>query len=288
MSELLLSDLTLLARGKVREMYDLGKHLLMVATDRVSAFDVVLDRPIPGKGIVLSSLSTFWFERLADVVPNHYVSDDPEQWPEPARCHADALRGRALLVRACRRIDAECVVRGYLAGAGWAEYRRHGTLAGEPLPAGLQEGSRLPEPRFTPSTKAEQGHDEPITVAQLGELVGADLARTLEAKSVALYEQAHAYALERDVIIADTKFEFGLLGGEVVLIDEALTPDSSRFWPLDGYAPGRTPSSLDKQPIRDWLDATGWDRTPPPPALPDEVVAATTERYREAYRRLVG
>ena len=287
MSELLLPDLPLLARGKVREMYDLGEHLLMVATDRLSAFDVVLDRPIPGKGIVLSSLSAFWFERLADVVPNHYVSDDPERWPEPARRHADALRGRALLVRACRRVDAECVVRGYLAGAGWAEYRRHGTLAGEPLPAGLQEGSRLPEPRFTPSTKAEQGHDEPITVAQLAELVGTDLARTLQDKSLALYARAHAYALERGIIIADTKFEFGLLGDQVLLIDEALTPDSSRFWPLDGYAPGRTPPSLDKQPIRDWLDATGWDRTPPPPPLPDVVVAATTERYREAYRRLV-
>ncbi|MDP8922612.1 MAG: phosphoribosylaminoimidazolesuccinocarboxamide synthase [Chloroflexota bacterium] len=269
-------------------MYDLGEHLLMVATDRVSAFDVVLDRPIPGKGIVLSALSAFWFERLAGVAPNHYVTDDPDRWPEPACRHADILHGRALLVRACRRIDAECVVRGYLAGAGWAEYRRHGTVAGAPLPPGLLEGSRLPEPRFTPSTKAEQGHDEPITVAELGNLVGPDLARTLEAKSLALYERAHDYALARGIIIADTKFEFGLLDGEVVQIDESLTPDSSRFWPADAWEPGRAPPSLDKQPIRDWLDATGWDRTPPAPALPDEVVTATSERYREAFRRLAG
>ncbi len=267
-------------------MYDLGDHLLMVATDRVSAFDVVLPQPIEGKGIVLSALSAYWFERLGDVVPNHYVSDDPERWPDEARRHAEVLRGRALLVWRCQRIDVECVVRGYLAGAGWAEYRAGGTLAGESLSPGLQEGAWLPKPRFTPSTKAEQGHDEPITVAQLRELVGPDLARTLEAKSLALYGRAHEHALARGIIVADTKFEFGLLDGKVIQIDESLTPDSSRFWPLDGYAPGRTPPSLDKQPIRDWLDAIGWDRRPPAPDLPPDVVAATTERYRQAYQRL--
>jgi len=278
--------LPLFARGKVRDLYDLGEHLLVVASDRLSAFDVVLDRPIPGKGIVLSSLSTFWFERLGALVPNHLVSDDPADWPAAMRQHADRLRGRAMLVKKCRRIDAECVVRGYLAGAGWAEYRERGTLAGELLPSGLHEGERLPEPRFTPSTKAESGHDEPITIAQLGEMVGVKLAAELAEKSLALYQYAHAYAEARGIIIADTKFEFGLLDGRVIHIDEALTPDSSRFWPAESYAVGRTPPSLDKQPIRDWLERTGWDKRPPAPSLPDAVVAETSERYREAFRRL--
>ncbi len=287
LAEIDLPDLPLLARGKVRELYDLGELLLMVASDRLSAFDVVLDRPIPGKGIVLSSLSAFWLERFAREVPNHYVSDDPADWPAAARRHADALAGRAMLVWKCRRINVECVVRGYLAGAGWAEYQATRSLAGEPLPLGLVEAERLSEPVFTPTTKAEHGHDQPLTFAEMTDLVGADLADELRARSLKLYRLAEAYARERGIILADTKFEFGLLGDDVVQIDESLTPDSSRFWPADRYEPGATPPSFDKQPVRDYLAATGWDQRPPPPPLPDEIVQATSERYREAFLRLV-
>ena len=283
-----LPGLPLFARGKVREMYDLGEHLLMVATDRLSAFDVVLDEPIPGKGIVLSALSAFWFRRFGGPVPNHFVSDDPEAWPEVVRPFADVLRGRALLVRRCRRVDVECVVRGYLAGAGWAEYRRDGTLGGVPLPSGLREADRLPEPRFTPTTKAEEGHDRPLEHGELVELVGSELAAELERRSLELYTMGAEHARERGVIVADTKFEFGLLDGQLLQIDECLTPDSSRFWPADSHEPGQTPPSLDKQPIRDYLERLGWDKRPPPPPLPPKVVAATTERYREALVRLTG
>jgi phosphoribosylaminoimidazole-succinocarboxamide synthase len=283
-----LPGIPLFARGKVREMYDLGEHLLMVASDRLSAFDVVLDEPIPGKGIILSSLSAFWFERFGREVPNHFVTDDPAQWPEEIARFADVLRGRAMLVRRCRRIDVECVVRGYLAGSGWAEYRRQRTLADVPLPLGLLEAERLPEPQFTPTTKAEQGHDEPISVAQMAELIGGDLTRELEARSLKLYAMADAYARERGIILADTKFEFGLLDGEILQIDESLTPDSSRFWPADRYEPGSTPPSFDKQPVRDYLEAAGCDKLPPPPPLPSDVVRDTSERYREAFIRLTG
>ncbi|MCC6176425.1 MAG: phosphoribosylaminoimidazolesuccinocarboxamide synthase [Chloroflexi bacterium] len=288
LGEIGLPELPLLARGKVREIYDLGNRLLLVATDRVSAFDVILPEPIPGKGIVLSSLSAFWFERFRDVVPNHFLSDDPADWPPEVKPHADRLLGRAMLVQRCQRLDVECVVRGYLAGSGWAEYRQQGTLAGEPLPAGLVEAARLPEPRFTPSTKAAKGHDEPITRRHLAEMVGQTLAAHLEELSLLLYRRAHEYALARGIILADTKFEFGLLGDRVLQIDESLTPDSSRFWPAVDYRPGRTPPSLDKQPIRDLLDASGWDRRPPPPHLSAAVVHETSERYREAFRRLAG
>jgi phosphoribosylaminoimidazole-succinocarboxamide synthase len=281
-----LPDLPIAHRGKVRDTVAFGDHLLLVATDRVSAFDVVLDRPIPGKGIVLSSLSAFWLERTHALVPNHYASDDPNAWPAEARRHADLLGGRAMLVRRCRRIDVECVVRGYLAGSGWAEYRERGTLAGEALQPGLRLAERLPEPRFTPTTKAEAGHDAPLTRAALRDLLGADVAASLERTSLALYEHARAHAAARGIVLADTKFEFGWLDGELVQIDESLTPDSSRFWPVEGYAAGTEPPSLDKQPIRDWLDRAGWDRASPPPLLPDAIVAATTARYREAYRRL--
>lgn len=288
LSEIGLTELPLVARGKVREIYDLGDRLLIVATDRLSAFDVVMQEPIPGKGIVLSTLSAFWFERLGGIVPNHLLSDDPEDWPWELWPHLDRLAGRTMLVRKCQRLDVECVVRGYLAGSGWAEYRRGSTLAGEPVAPGLVEASKLPEPRFTPTTKETSGHDQPLTRAELANRIGAELAHTLEVKSIALYEAAHAYALERGIVVADTKFEFGLLDGEVVQIDESLTPDSSRFWPVDGYRPGASPPSLDKQPVRDHLDATSWDKQPPPPPLSPAVVQETSERYREAFSRLVG
>jgi phosphoribosylaminoimidazole-succinocarboxamide synthase len=289
LSEIGLIDLPLLASGKVREVYEVWPdRLLFVATDRLSAFDVVMGEPIPGKGIVLSTLSAFWFELLGEIVPNHLISDDPDDWPPELRRHRERLAGRAMLVKRCQRLDVECVVRGYLAGSGWAEYRRGGTLAGEPVAPGLLEASRLPEPRFTPTTKEAEGHDRPLTRAELADRIGAELAHTLEAKSLALYEAARAYALERGIVVADTKFEFGLLDGEVVQIDESLTPDSSRFWPLSGTGRGPTPPSLHKQPVRDHLDATGWDKRPPPPALSEQVVRETSERYREAFRRLVG
>ncbi len=287
LSEIGLTDVPLIGQGKVREIYDLGENLLFVSTDRLSAFDVVMREPIPGKGIVLSSLSAFWFEMLRDLVPNHFVTDDPELFPQEIAHLGERLAGRAMIVKKCQRIDAECVVRGYLAGSGWAEYRQHGTLAGEPLPPGILEAGKLPKLRFTPSTKEAEGHDQPLTRAQLADRIGQELATTLEEKSIALYSAAHEYALKRGIIVADTKFEFGLLNGEVVLIDEALTPDSSRFWPLDGYVPGSTPPSLDKQPIRDALDATGWNKQPPPPPLSEAVVLETSNRYREAFQRLV-
>jgi len=287
LSEVGLTELPLLARGKVREIYDLGDRLLLVATDRLSAFDVVMREPIPGKGIVLSTLSAFWFERFADLVPNHFLTDEPSDLPDEVAAHRERLAGRAMVVKRCQRLDVECVARGYLAGSGWAEYRRHGTLAGEALPAGLLEASKLPEARFTPTTKAAEGHDQPMTRAELAKAVGQELATKLEETTIALYVAAHDYARARGIVVADTKFEFGLLDDEVVLIDEALTPDSSRFWPVAGYQPGQTPSSLDKQPIRDHLEAMGWDKLPPPPSLSDAVVQETSARYREAFRRLV-
>jgi phosphoribosylaminoimidazole-succinocarboxamide synthase len=286
LAEIGLTELPLLARGKVREIYDLGDRLLIVATDRLSAFDVVMREPIPGKGIVLSTLSAFWFEQLGGIVPNHFLSDDPDALPPALQAHRERLAGRAMLVRRCQRLDVECVVRGYLAGSGWAEYRQYGTLAGESLPTGLLEAGQLPEARFTPTTKEAEDHDRPLTRAQLADQIGSELARELEEKSIALYTSAHDYALERGIVVADTKFEFGLLDGQVVQIDEALTPDSSRFWPVVEYRPGSSPPSLDKQPVRDHLDATGWDKRPPPPPLAEAVVRETAERYREAFRRL--
>jgi phosphoribosylaminoimidazole-succinocarboxamide synthase len=282
-----LTEIPLLARGKVREIFDLGERLLIVATDRLSAFDVVMREPIPGKGIVLSSLSAFWFERLGEIVENHFLADDPADWPPEIAAHRDRLAGRAMLVKKCQRLDVECVVRGYLAGSGWAEYRRQGTLAGEPVSEGLIEASRLPEPRFTPTTKEAEGHDRPMSRADLANQLGREVADQLEAKSIALYSAAHEYALARGIAVADTKFEFGLLDGELVQIDESLTPDSSRFWPVDGYQPGQTPPSLDKQPIRDQLELTGWNKLPPPPPLSADVVLETSARYLEAFRRLV-
>jgi phosphoribosylaminoimidazole-succinocarboxamide synthase len=282
-----IAGLPLVHRGKVRETYEVDDdHLLLVATDRLSAFDVVFDQPIPDKGRVLTRLSTYWFGLLAGLGPTHFVTDDLDRLPEAAR--TDALAGRTMLVLRARRVDAECVVRGYLAGSGWTEYQRNGMVCGHPLPAGLHEADRLPQPIFTPSTKAEVGHDENITREQLAELVGVDLARQLEERSLALYAAGVARAEAVGLILADTKFEFGWIDGQLALIDEVLTPDSSRFWDAEQYAPGSSPPSFDKQYVRDFVAASGWNKEPPAPALPDAVIAGTRDRYVTAFERLSG
>ena len=274
-------------RGKVRETYRVDDdHLLLVATDRLSAFDVVFDQPIPDKGAVLTQLSAWWFGELGHVGPSHFVSADPADLPVAAR--TPELAQRSMLVRRADRIDAECIVRGYLAGSGWAEYQRSGTVVGHPMPAGLREADRLPEPIFTPSTKADSGHDENITRDQLADLVGADLARTLEERSLALYVEGARRAEAVGLILADTKFEFGWIDGEVAVIDEVLTPDSSRFWDATTYAPGSSPQSFDKQFVRDFVSDSGWNKEPPAPALPPEVIGGTRERYIAAFERLTG
>jgi phosphoribosylaminoimidazole-succinocarboxamide synthase len=280
-------ELSLVHRGKVRDTYEVDTdHLLLVASDRLSAFDVVFDQPIPDKGRVLTRLSTYWFGRLAGLGPTHFVAADPDRLPEAAR--TAELAGRTMLVRRAERIDAECVVRGFLAGSGWAEYRRDGTVSGHRIRGGLREAERLPEPIFTPSTKAEVGHDENISREQLADLVGAELARDLEERSIALYLAGARRAEEAGLILADTKFEFGWIDGELALIDEVLTPDSSRFWDADLYAPGGSPPSFDKQYVRDFVAASGWNKEPPAPALPDDVIAGTRDRYVTAYERLSG
>jgi phosphoribosylaminoimidazole-succinocarboxamide synthase len=282
-----LAGLSLIHRGKVRETYEVDeRHLLLVATDRLSAFDVVFDQPIPDKGAVLTQLSAWWFEQLKALGRSHFVSAEPERLPEPAR--PPEMARRSMLVRRAERVDAECVVRGYLAGSGWAEYGRTGAVCGHPLPAGLREADRLPEPIFTPSTKAEVGHDENITREQLADLVGADLARQLEERSIALYLEGARRAEAVGLILADTKFEFGWIDGELAVIDEVLTPDSSRFWDAEQYAPGSSPQSFDKQFVRDFVAASGWNKEPPAPRLPDEVIAGTRDRYVAAYERLTG
>jgi phosphoribosylaminoimidazole-succinocarboxamide synthase len=258
----------------------------MVASDRVSAFDVVMAEPIPGKGAVLTALSAFWFRHTAGLLPNHLVGDRAEDLPAALRGLVEAITGRWLLVRRAERIDIECVVRGYLSGSAWAEYARSGTVAEEPLPTGLRESERLPAPIFTPAIKAESGHDENISRRRLTELVGHDLAGRLEALSLRLYAAGVQHAEARGLILADTKFEFGFVDGELTLIDEVLTPDSSRYWPADAYQPGGPQPSFDKQFLRDFLLASGWNREPPPPALPPEVIQGTAERYAEALRRL--
>ena len=277
-----------LASGKVREIYDAGDgRLLLVASDRISAFDVILPTPIPDKGRVLTALSLHWFALTGDIVRNHVISARLEDFPEGAR--DPELAGRTLLVRRLEMLPLECVVRGYLAGSGWKEYGRSRSVCGIPLPEGLREADKLPQTLFTPSTKATEGHDENITPAQGMELIGEQRYREVERASIALYERAAAAALERGIILADTKFEFGIDGdGSLVVGDEVLTPDSSRFWPVDGYAPGHAQPSFDKQPVRDWATASGWDRTPPAPAIPDDVVEGTRARYRDAYERIVG
>jgi phosphoribosylaminoimidazole-succinocarboxamide synthase len=283
-----LPGFTLLARGKVRDIYDLGDKLLIVASDRLSAFDVVNPVGIPEKGRVLTALSVFWFRLIADLTDTHFLTDQVSEMGHGLERFADVLQGRSMLVVKTDPIRVECVVRGYLAGSGWSEYRKSGTVCGAPLPHGLLEGSQLPEPIFTPATKAETGHDENVSFERAADILGLGLATTLRNRSIAIYCRAAAYARERGIILADTKFEWGQRGGKLLLIDEIFTPDSSRFWPMDGYRPGQAQPSFDKQPVRDWLEGTGWDKTPPAPPLPPQVVRATTERYVEALRRLTG
>ena len=276
----------LIYSGKVRDIYDAGDdRLLFVASDRVSAFDVVMAEPVPDKGRVLTAMTVFWLEQLADLVPNHLVSVDPADFPAGAEEIADGA-GRAMLVRRADMLKIECIVRGYLSGSAWKEYKATGTMHGSPLPAGLQESGRLPEPVFTPSTKADTGHDENITFDEACKIVGDEVAEGARRISLAAYQRAADWAAERGILLADTKFELGFIDGRLALCDEVLTPDSSRFWAATDWNPGSTPPSFDKQPLRDWLDASDWDKTPPPPPLPQEVVTSMRDRYVQAYERI--
>jgi len=280
------AGLTPAARGKVRDIYDLGDKLLIVATDRLSAFDVVLPTPIPDKGRVLTQLSLFWFNLLKDVIPNHVLS--ATDFPAPFDKHREALEGRSMVVRKTKPLPIECVARGYVSGSGWKDYRATGKICGVALPAGLRESDRLPEPIFTPATKAASGHDENISFEQAAALVGKELAEKVRAVTLEIYRRAASYAEPRGIILADTKFEFGLLNNQLLWIDEALTPDSSRFWPAAEYNPGGPQPSFDKQFVRDYLERIRWPKTPPGPELPPEVVDATRAKYREAFRILAG
>ncbi|MEA3210160.1 MAG: phosphoribosylaminoimidazole-succinocarboxamide synthase [Chthoniobacter sp.] len=276
-----------IASGKVREIFDLGAHLLLVATDRISAFDCILPNAIPRKGAVLNSLSAFWFQKFS-FVENHLVTTDVASFPAELQPFAEVLSGRSMLVRKAQPLPVECVVRGYLAGSGWKEYQAQQSICGIPLPSGLQQAERLPETLFTPSTKAASGHDENITWEECRRLLGDDVAGQVRGLSIRIYEEGRAFAAARGIIVADTKFEFGLLEGRVILIDECLTPDSSRFWPADQHRLGISPPSFDKQFVRDYLETLDWDKTPPAPRLPEEVVRKTSEKYLEAYARLTG
>jgi len=288
-------SLPLFIKGKVRDTYDLGSHLLIVATDRISAFDVVLPQGIPLKGHVLNRLSSFWFRHTAEIMPNHMTEavDDvhaldsylpaESRFPYPAY-----LRGRSMIVKKVKRIPVECVVRGYIAGSAWEQYRDKGTISGQKMPKGLRESQELEAPIYTPTTKADTGHDEPIATEEIVKLIGPEMAKEMEAKSLEIYSHAREYALGRGIIIADTKFEFGIENGRLIIIDELLTPDSSRLWDVALYKPGQPQPSLDKQPVRDWLAASGWNKKPPAPSLPGDVVAATSRRYVEAYEKLTG
>jgi len=283
------TDLRLKGRGKVRDIYDLGDQLLIVATDRISAFDVVMPNPIPDKGKVLNQISRFWFETMEEIVPNHMITTAVEDFPMECQKYCDILEGRAMLVRKAQPLPVECVVRGYLSGSGWGDYKRTGEVCGVRLPAGLLESSRLKEPIFTPATKEELGaHDENIPFEKVVDRIGPAVAERTRETSLAIYKKAVDIARERGIIIADTKFEFGLLRDTLILIDEILTPDSSRFWPADQYKPGGPQKSFDKQFLRDYLLTLDWDKSPPAPELPQEIVEKTRERYLEAYRRLVG
>lgn len=281
-------DLPVFIRGKVRDVYDLGDSLLIVVTDRISAFDVVFNELIPDKGKVLNSISAFWFDLTRNVVANHVITTDPSLYPMGLDKFADQLAGRSMLVKKIEMLPAECIVRGYLEGSALKEYRQTGTISGIPMPAGLRQADKLPEPLFTPSTKAEAGHDINITFDELCSLLGTDLAANVRQKSLDMYNFAAKYAESRGIILADTKFEFGLLDGELVIADEIFTPDSSRFWELSEYEPGRAQKSFDKQYLREWLETLAWDKTPPPPALPEEVISKTAAKYRDAYYLLTG
>ncbi len=272
----------------MRDVYELGDRLLVVASDRISAFDCVLPNPVAGKGIVLNQMSLFWFKFCSDIVENHLITADLDEYPEELLAYRNELEGRSCLVRRTEPIPVECVARGYLAGSGWKDYHRTGKVCGVTLPAGLQESARLPEPIFTPATKAETGHDENISEGRMADLLGSELTRRLKELTLEIYSRASAYALERGIIICDTKMEFGLLDGRVLLIDELLTPDSSRFWPLEGYCAGRPQPSFDKQFVRDYLETLDWNKQPPAPALPEQVVRVTQQKYLDAYRLLTG
>lgn len=281
-----LEGLTLLNRGKVRDLYDLGDHLLVVTTDRVSAFDVILPTAIPGKGAILTAMSEFWFGLLEDIVPHHLITTDVDAMGPEVTPHRDVLRGRSMLVRRAQPILAECVVRGYITGSGWKDYGNTGEICGLPIRPGMKQAEPFDEPLFTPATKAESGHDENIDFETFCGLVGADVGAQLRDLSIRIYERGRDHARERGIILADTKFEFGIIDGQIILIDEVLTPDSSRFWDIEDYALGISPPSFDKQIVRDWVTASGWDGEPPAPALPEDVVARTAARYGEALERL--
>ena len=282
-------NLKLKGRGKVRDIYDLGDQLLIVATDRISAFDVVMPNPIPDKGRILTQLSKFWFDLTKEIVPNHVISTEVENYPKDCRPYQEILRGRSMLVMKTEVLPIECVVRGYLSGSGWQEYQETGEVCGIRLPKGLLESSKLEEPIFTPATKAELGlHDENITFEKVEKIIGEDLAQKVKSFSMAVYKKARDFAEQRGILIADTKMEFGIKGGKLILIDELLTPDSSRFWPKDGYRPGGSQKSFDKQFLRDYLLSIRWDKSPPAPQLPDEIVQKTRQKYLEAYERIVG
>ena len=284
-----LTNLPLFNRGKVRDLYDLDDELLMISTDRISAFDYVLPDGIPCKGNVLTALSEFWFNHTNSIVDNHLITTDIAEYPDTLEPHADTLKGRSMLVRKADRIDIECVVRGYIAGSAWSEYKADGTVCGEKLPEGLRESERLPQLIFTPATKAEQGeHDENISIARMEEIIGNILSERVIQASFALFESASQHAEKVGIILCDTKFEFGLLDDDLILIDEVFTPDSSRFWPKDDYEPGRSQASFDKQYVRDYLADVGWNKEPPAPHLPEDVIRRTSEKYLEAYRLIVG
>ncbi|HTC34111.1 MAG TPA: phosphoribosylaminoimidazolesuccinocarboxamide synthase [Bryobacteraceae bacterium] len=283
-----LPGVELVARGKVRDIYAAGDFLVIVASDRLSAFDYVLPTPIRDKGRVLTALTIFWLDQLREIVPNHFVSANVSDYPREFHAYRDQLEGRSMLVHRAKMVDVECVARGYVSGSGWKDYRRDGRVCGIPLPAGLRESEQLPEPIFTPASKAQSGHDENITFETVAQSIGTDLAGKLRELTLAIYKHASLYAATRGIIIADTKFEFGFVGDRLVLADEVLTPDSSRFWPRESYQPGGAQPSFDKQYVRDYLESIHWNKQPPAPALPPDVMERTADKYREAYRVLTG
>ena len=283
-----LEGFKLFRRGKVRDVYDLGDKLLIISSDRISCFDLVLPTPIPYKGIVLNQISQFWFSLTRDIIENHLLSADVQNYPEPLKEYTDILKDRSMLVKKSRPLAIECIVRGYLSGSGWKEYQQKGSVCGQKLPEGLQESEKLPQPIFTPSTKADVGHDLNIDDQAAIKITGRDVYEQAKSRSLAIYQKASEYALKRGIIIADTKFEFGLFQDKLILIDEVLTPDSSRFWPVDSYAKGRGQASFDKQFVRDYLEGLGWDKNPPAPDLPPDIVQKTSEKYLEAYAMLTG